>query len=98
MEPAMRWAVFGAGVAFVAAFTACRRDPSAVVVEWADDACACTDKACAEAQRDELAGVHEALGANMIDTRMSAAENLGATCVETYGVTVDRRLSGPRRP
>src|SRR5688500_7266967 len=86
---------FGAA-AFAAALlvsTGCEKDASAALVTWATEACACRDKACAEASNEDLAEIHEDFAMVLIDTRMRAAENLGAECLATFGVEADRRFN-----
>ncbi len=81
------------GAAALLASAGCKKDASAALVTWAAEACECKDSACAEAANEELAEIHEDFAMVLIDTRMRAAEDLGAECLASYGVAAERRFN-----
>jgi hypothetical protein len=80
----------------IAAAGGCRRDPSKPFVEWAAEACSCTNRECADELQAELPELYEGIGMQLIDKRMVVAEEAGATCLEIQGVEIERRLA--RKP
>jgi hypothetical protein len=81
------------GAAALLGSTGCKSDASDDLVAWAAEACACEDKACAETSNEDLAEIQEEHAVVLIDTRMRAAENLGAECLASFGVEADRRFN-----
>lgn len=91
-----RVSLIGMGIcaaSLVAYAAGCSHDSAKPFVEWAADACTCKNKECIEEARAELPKLYEDMDRQqLIDKRIILAEEMGASCLEIYGIEVERRL------
>ena len=81
------------GALLLASTAGCGHASTEEFVEWAADACTCKNKECIEEARAELPELHEEMDPRqLIDKRIVLAEEMGASCIEIYGVKVERRF------